>query len=293
MRRVAQIWFVVWLRICQLLGMRLVWTAHNVLPHAPVFADDVAARRALVEASDLVLAHSQSALAELAAIGAVATRSTIIPHGPIGSVGPTTPLNPPGAGGGPRRFLFFGRVLPYKGVEDLLAAFLALPDGIDAHLTVAGQCDNPKLQSRLRALAAKRSARVALRLKHVPEAEVSDLLAAADVVVLPFRQVTTSGSAMLALAHGRPLIVPNLPGLADLPDLAVLRYNGNVSALSDAIVRLARANRATLAAMSAAASGYSNKITWPEIAEQTIAEMILTLGDTAETSHYRPSLRAM
>ena len=58
LRRLGQAWFLLWLRACRALGLRLVWTAHNVLPHAPVFADDVAARRALVRASDLVLAHS-------------------------------------------------------------------------------------------------------------------------------------------------------------------------------------------------------------------------------------------
>ena len=54
MRRVAQIWFLVFLRTCRMIGMHLVWTAHNVLPHEQVFGDDVSARRALVEASDLV-----------------------------------------------------------------------------------------------------------------------------------------------------------------------------------------------------------------------------------------------
>ncbi len=58
MRRLAQAWFTLWLRTTRLLGVRIVWTAHNVLPHSPVFADDIAARRALVAASDLVLAHS-------------------------------------------------------------------------------------------------------------------------------------------------------------------------------------------------------------------------------------------
>ena len=48
MRRIAHIWFLVWLRACRVLGMHLVWTAHNVLPHSPVFADEVSARRALV-----------------------------------------------------------------------------------------------------------------------------------------------------------------------------------------------------------------------------------------------------
>ena len=85
LKPVAQAWFLVWLRICRMLGMHLIWTAHNVLPHSPVFANDVSARRALMKASNLVLAHSQSTLAELAALGAVARRTAVIQHGPFNS----------------------------------------------------------------------------------------------------------------------------------------------------------------------------------------------------------------
>jgi glycosyltransferase involved in cell wall biosynthesis len=292
MRRVAHVWFLVWLRICRMLGMHLVWTAHNVLPHRPVFADDVSARRALVEASDLVLAHSQSALAELAALGAVARRSAVIQHGPIAPIQSKVSLRMPGAGGGPRRFLFFGRVLEYKGVDDLLAAFVAMPGDVAAHLTVAGQCDDPRLRSRLHALASKAGARVMLRLERVLEEEVAQLLAAADVVVLPFRQVTTSGSTMLALSHGRPLIVPGLAGLADLPDAAVFRYDGGIPDLVAALIRAARADGEALAAMSAAAHGYASWMTWQEIAEKTIAEMISVLGAVARPDELGRLVRA-
>jgi glycosyltransferase involved in cell wall biosynthesis len=282
-RRVAHIWFLVWLRICRMLGMHLVWTAHNVLPHGPVFGDDVAARRALVEASDLVLAHSQSALTELAALGAVARRSVVIQHGPLAPVRSAPPVCAPGVGSGPRRFLFFGRVHEYKGVDDLLAAFLAMPDDVPAHLTVAGQCDDPRLRSRLCACAQRCGGRVVLRLERVPEDEVARLLAAADVVVLPFRRVTTSGSAMLALSHGRPLIVPDLPGLADLPEQAVLRYHREIPALIAALACLARADGDVLAAMSAAAGDYASRTTWQEIAVRTTAEMLSVVGDVPKT----------
>jgi glycosyltransferase involved in cell wall biosynthesis len=282
MRAVAHLWFHVWLRTCRMLGMRLVWTAHNVLPHEPVFADDMSARRTLVEASELVLAHSQSALVELAALGAVARRSAVIQHGPIPPTRSTPSLRAPGVGGEPRRFLFFGRVQEYKGVDDLLAAFVAMPDDVAAHLTVAGQCDDSRLRSRLRTLAQSGAARIELRLEYVPQEEVTQLLAAADVVVLPFRQVTTSGSAMLALSHGRPLIVPDLPGLANLPDEAVLRYHGGVPALNAALARLAGADGEILSAMSAAASGYASRTTWQEIAERTKSEMLSVLGEAPE-----------
>src|SRR5450755_35491 len=82
-RRAAQVWFTIWLRVCKLLGMHLIWTAHNALPHEPVFANDVSARRALVDASNLVIVHSDSTLAELAASGVVVRRSVVVQHGPI------------------------------------------------------------------------------------------------------------------------------------------------------------------------------------------------------------------
>jgi glycosyltransferase involved in cell wall biosynthesis len=277
MRRMAYIWFLVWLRTCRILGMRLVWTAHNVLPHEPILADDISARRALVRASDLVVAHSQSTLAELDALDIVPHRSAVIPHG-SSTLSLSAPLRLPGAGGGIRKFLFFGHVRNYKGVDDLLTAFLAIPGDVAAHLTVAGQCDDPMLRSSLCTLARSAGTRIELRLERVPDDELPQLLAAADVVVLPFRRVTTSGSAMLALSYGRPLIVPDLAMLVDLPDLAVVRYGGHVQELTAAITRLARADGEVLASMSAAARAYASKMTWPEVAERTWAELSIVLN---------------
>jgi glycosyltransferase involved in cell wall biosynthesis len=280
LRRLAQLWFVLWLRTIRLLGMRLVWTAHNVLPHGPVFADDVSARRSLIRASDLVVAHSPAVLAELAALGAVARRGTVIPHGPFGPAAGES-LRVPGHGDQARQLLFFGKVEEYKGVEDLLAAMTAVPADLPARLTVAGECHDPALRARLRALARAAGGRVLLRLERVPEEEVTGLLAASDVAVLPFRRITTSGSAMLALAHGRPLVVPALAALADLPAAAVIRYDGTVPSLAAALAEAARTTRPALAAMSAAAIAYTSGTSWPEISARTLAEMASLLDGPA------------
>ena len=82
-RRATAAWFALWLRTLRPLGLRLVWTAHNVLPVTPVFEDDLAARRHLVAACDLVIAHSQATLDQLVTLGIPARRSVVIPHGPF------------------------------------------------------------------------------------------------------------------------------------------------------------------------------------------------------------------
>jgi glycosyltransferase involved in cell wall biosynthesis len=282
MRRLAQTWFTLWLRTTRLLGVHIVWTAHNVLPHSPVFADDIAARRALLAASDLVLAHSQPALAGLAALGAVPRKSAIIPHGALAPAVPAASLRVPGTGSGPRRILFFGKVLAYKGAEDLLAAFAAVPAGLPAILTIAGQCDDPGLRSRLEALARAGGERVALRLERIPDRDVPALFASADVVALPYRSITTSGCAMLALAYGRPLVVPELDGFAHLPREAIISYSGPGQALTAALVQVATTEGPALAAMAAAARAYAATLSWPEIALRTKSEMESLLRPTSE-----------
>jgi glycosyltransferase involved in cell wall biosynthesis len=273
MRRMSQVWFMLWLRTSRILGVRLIWTAHNVLPHDPVFSDDVVARRNLVSVSDLVLLHSNVTLASLAEIGALPSKSMVIPHGPFAPVRPAATLRVPGSDGGPCRFLFVGRVKRYKGVSDLLDAFNAMPKGISAQLTIAGQCDEPDLLARLLGFVQRPDISIVVGPERLSEERITDLLDAADVVVLPFRRITTSGSAILALSHGRPLILPDKADVGDLLGAAAIRYDGSVGGLSAALADTAATDKVKIAAMSRAALEYAYRVSWQQIAEQTKSAM--------------------
>ena len=272
-KRATEVWFAVWLWTLRLLGMRLVWTAHNVLPLTPVFANDLRARRRLAARCDLVIVHSKATLEQLARLGIVPRRSMVIPHGPFTSAVDPDSLRTPGDGHGSRQLLFFGKIRPYKGVDTLLAAFAAMPRDLDVRLTVAGECTNGQLRAELAEFAERAAGRVTLQLERVPEAQLPGLLQQADVMVLPYRQITTSGSGMLGLCHGRPLVVPDIPELAELPDDAVLRYDGTVQGLTDALTSIAQTDGAVLAKMSAAAFDYCAVTNWSEIGEKTFKAM--------------------
>jgi glycosyltransferase involved in cell wall biosynthesis len=62
---------------------------------------------------------------------------------------------------------------------------------------------------------------------------------AADVVVLPYRHVTTSGAALLAFSFGKPIIAPALPGFLELmhdnPELGLLYDPVAFHGLADAL----------------------------------------------------------
>lgn len=273
-RWLAQRWFGVWLGSCRLLGMKVVWTVHNILPHEPVFDDDVSARRRLIKASELVIGHSDAALVQLRKLGVRPTRSIVIPHGPVA-------LSPgyralASRSGNPRRamrFMFIGHVKRYKGLEDLLVAFSLLPSYVQANLTIAGECRDPELLATLTILGRGQEAKVNMSFGYLQDEEISELLAGADMVVLPFRQVTTSGSAQLALCHGKPLVVPRLAGFDELPDAAVFRYEPGVEGLKAALVEATEADERRLAAMAVAAREYAYRLSWPDIAEQTLRAM--------------------
>ena len=273
--RLGRAWFTAMLGLARRLGLRVVWTAHNTLPHEQVFDDDVGARRTLIEASGLVIAHSHAALAELERVVTRPRRAAVIPPGPFNLNPRADDLQPPGAErtgarSAPLPLLFFGKVIPYKGVEELLEAVAKLPPGA-VQLRVVGQCNDPGLRRSIERLAGTG---VELRLdRRVSDEEATALMGWAHAVALPFRRVTTSASALFAMEHARPLVLPDLPAFAELPDEAVRRYDGSVSGLATALEDVAGWTFERLAAAGAAARGYTQRFTWAGAAESTMTAL--------------------
>lgn len=112
---------------------------------------------------------------------------------------------------------YCGQIRPYKGVEELLAAFRATADP-DLRLLLAGRPADAGLAGALRAAAAG-DGRIALRLADLGEAEFRDALGACDVVAAPFRRYLHSGSLVHALSAGRPVLTPATPFAEALRDL--------------------------------------------------------------------------
>lgn len=106
----------------------------------------------------------------------------------------------------PGRLLTFGLVRRYKGIPDLLRAFAHLP-GVDMSLHIAGSCSDPELREEIETLA-ERDPRVTLRLEYLGETELAGEIGAAQVVVLPYREMHNSGAALLSLSLGRPVLIP-------------------------------------------------------------------------------------
>lgn len=265
-KRLSRWWFTLILSWARLLGFRIAWTAHNVLPHAPVFDDDAQARRALVRRCAVVMAHNTAAIAGLAALGARPAASCVIPLGPMAPAGRFDGLPEPG-GGAERTVLFFGVIAPYKGVDELLRAAREPPDGL--RVIVAGECADPALRETLTQLAGRAGPHVELDFGYVDDDDLEALFVRADAFVFPFRAVTTSSSVLLAMAAGRPAVIPDLPGLADLSAETVLRYPPGAVGLRRALAEFVALPLPVVRAMGSAARESTFALSWDEVAANT------------------------
>jgi glycosyltransferase involved in cell wall biosynthesis len=262
--------FAVRIAAAQALGYRIVWTLHQVSPHESSSRRlDRLGTRLLARASRLLVAHDEDTAARGRA--AFSLPVAVVPHGSYVGV---YPRRRPRAA--VRRelglaedgvvFLSFGHLRAYKELDLLLAAFMATRESCPtAMLVVAGMpLDADSGPSLTQAAAADPRIRP---LGHfVPDDEVADLFAAADVAVLPRGDGGTSGSLVLALSLGLPVIAAARPAYADMVEGGPgwLFTQGDAGSLRDALEDAAGASEEARGLRGAAASRRAEALRWDD-----------------------------
>lgn len=144
-------------------------------------------------------------------------RVAIAPHGPYDHHDPATPSETGVQRVGDFTYLYFGVIRPYKGVEDLVAAFDLLPTDVreSSRLVIVGETWEGWTLP-LEAVAASPNAdRITVVNRYVDDGEVSEHFAAADAVVLPYRRSSSSGPLHIAMSSGLPVVVSSVGGLVE------------------------------------------------------------------------------
>ncbi|WP_091229803.1 glycosyltransferase [Microbacterium sp. 3J1] len=107
----------------------------------------------------------------------------------------------------PGRIGYVGLIRRYKGVEDLVSAFTRVNDP-GASLHIAGKPSTADLVDTLRDTAAG-DARVTIDPRYLDDEELVHAMTAAELIVLPYRHMHNSGTALAALSVDRPVLVPD------------------------------------------------------------------------------------
>jgi glycosyltransferase involved in cell wall biosynthesis len=245
-------------------------TAHDILPREPR-PGQIGATRRLLGKMDAVVVHSEHGAARLTTeLGLDRERVHVIPHGAfdyLTHLPDEQPLPPELAAVEGPVVLFFGLLRPYKGVELLIDAFNDI-DG--AELWVVGM---PRMPIEpLRELASEIRGRVRFVPRFVDDAEIPAFFRRADIVALPYREIDQSGVLYTALAFGKPIVVSDVGGFAELAaQEAVRAVHANAprelaAAIQELLDDPAERERLADAAAAAAAGPYS----WDSIAQRTL-----------------------
>jgi len=143
-------------------------------------------------------------------------------------------------GVGGNTVLFFGFVRVYKGLEYLLQALPEVLRHQDVHLVVAGEFWIPESYYRGFIPDESVAKRIKIVNRYIPNEEVPDYFAAADVVVFPYTAGSQSGAVQLAYGFGKPVIVTDAGGIADVVEdgrTGLVVPAKNSRALAEAIIR--------------------------------------------------------
>lgn len=141
--------------------------------------------------------------------------------------------------------LFFGLIRPYKGLEDLITAFDALPENevTKYWLTIVGETWERWTPPTKLIERSRYRDRITFVDRYVSDEEAKQFFARADAVVLPYHRASTSGVLHTAMSCGLPVVVTCVGGLIEAVagyDGAILVPPGDPAALQSALLQVAK-----------------------------------------------------
>ncbi|MCX7301311.1 MAG: hypothetical protein NTX73_13230 [Rhodobacterales bacterium] len=166
--------------------------------------------------------------------------------------------------------LSLGLVRPYKGPDLMFGAFRELlPLRPRLLLPVAGRVFAGTLAEPVPPRTPEEAARITITNGFVDPARRKYHLCAADVGLYTYRSILASGSLLLALTFGLPVVIPGVGMTREVLDGydAGITYppGSGIGPISSAIsTLLARKDDATLGQMSANARNRAAQLAWPD-----------------------------
>lgn len=204
----------------------VLWTVHNPNPHEGLSWIQRIAYRCLVSQVRYRVYLTDTMKPTSSGIDS----SMVIPHGHYKST--LKPYKRPKDCKRRRHdFLYFGRIMPYKGVPALLDVFEG-DKNLEYTLRIAGHADTGMLRERI-LRSSLSDPRISANLTYLDEEELHSEISGAKIVVLPYKEMFNSGALLLALSLDRAVVVPRTPSTEELAKEVgsewVITYDGELT----------------------------------------------------------------
>lgn len=191
----------------------------NVIPHEKRPGDS-AFTGYFVRNCDAFVTMSKSVLNDLSKFTS-STKKKFIPHPVYNIFGQAIPKSEArkklSIQDDEKLILFFGFIRSYKGLDLLIEAMSdpVLRD-LKVKLMIAGEFYEDKKPYLDKIAAIESGKRFILHTEFIGKESVKDYFCAADLIVQPYKSATQSGITQIAYHFGRPMLVTNVGGLAEI-----------------------------------------------------------------------------
>lgn len=191
----------------------------------------------------------------------------------------------------PNSLLFFGHVVPLKGIDTLVEALPIVAQVIpDVTLTIAGEGHLSK--SAQETIGAYPTLFEVLDY-HIPNDEVKELFGRTQLVVLPYRDPDGtnghSGALSTAFSFGKPIVASTageFPELVEETGCGLVVPPNNAKALASAIIKIL-INDKKRSEMAANSRRMADRLSWDSIAERYHEVYQHAIDDHPQTANNR------
>lgn len=181
---------------------------------------------------------------------------------PLGQLWDRSMVDPKDRAGVPT-LLFFGRIVPYKGLEVLLDAYILIRKSKDCRLLIVGEGHLGRMRKKVVG-----HDKVVVVNRWIPEDEIESFFLESDVVVLPYTSATQSGVIPIAAAFEMPVVATSVGGLVEQIEDGVSGWlvpPGDVAALAGALNEVLSDRHQARSRGQALRHRYDNELSWERI----------------------------
>ncbi len=243
-RYLSSLYAIYFLFFVKLFGFKLVWTVHNIMPHENQFHNDKLIYNLFYALADAKIVHTEETIKRLADKGFDSKNTYVIEIGNYlglyqNTISKEEARKKLEIDAKDYVFLFIGMVKKYKGIQDLLKTYsylLGKKHLKDTKLIIAGKPFDTETTEFISNFA-KEEPSILPTLKYIPDNELQVYLNACNSVVLPFKDITTTSSALLAFGFKRAVVAPLIGAITTFPQDTGYYYDkseGLIKGLQDA-----------------------------------------------------------
>jgi len=267
------------IRLLQLSGRHVIYTAHNPFPHEPK-AGDIRKYSRIYRRVDHVIALTNFTRNEIIAhCGISPEKITVLPHGDYEALFSRYGCNNDLAenlrrkAGNRKIIAFLGHIRPYKGLEVFVDAFGLIKQRMpDSFFLVAGSVlvGNKKDWEDKLARSCKPEDLWA-DIRFVPVEDLKAYLSVIDILVQPYISASQSGNTVMAYAAGVPVISTDVGGLGEMTEDGKTGYviaPGDPEAIAEAVNKCFEGNNHEQMSQNARRAA-AEQFNWEKIAGQT------------------------